>query len=182
MLAFEDPFSALDAPGPAEQATPGDSDFARLAGRPFTAKPPATPGTAAVVARLQGFDLLEQPLLNDLPASPGLVLPARSTVALHSAMVGSQVLVLFENADLSQPIVIGVLQAPESRAAACTPGFSVQADDTRHVITAEREIVLRCGDASITLTRAGKVIIQGRYVLSRSSGCNKIKGASIDLN
>jgi len=42
--------------------------------------------------------------------------------------------------------------------------------------------VLRCGDASITLTRAGKVVIQGNYILSRSSGYNKIKGAAIDIN
>ena len=50
------------------------------------------------------------------------------------------------------------------------------------MIEADREVVLRCGDASITLTRAGKVIIKGSYILSRSSGYNKIKGAAIDLN
>ena len=59
---------------------------------------------------------------------------------------------------------------------------SVQVDGDRQVIEAEREIVLRCGDASITLTRAGKVIIQGNYILSRSTGHNKIKGAAIDIN
>jgi hypothetical protein len=42
--------------------------------------------------------------------------------------------------------------------------------------------VLRCGKASITLTSAGKVLIRGTYVLSRSSGVNKIKGGSIQLN
>jgi hypothetical protein len=55
-------------------------------------------------------------------------------------------------------------------------------DGERRVIEAEREIVLRCGDASITLTRAGKVIIRGTYILSRSSGYNRMKGAAIDLN
>ena len=65
---------------------------------------------------------------------------------------------------------------------AADPGVVVQADGQRHVITAEREIVLRCGDASITLTRAGRVIIKGRYILSRSTGYNKIKGAAIDIN
>ena len=59
---------------------------------------------------------------------------------------------------------------------------SVQADDDRFVLSAEREIVLRCGDASITLTRAGKVLIKGTYILSRSSGYNKIKGAAVDIN
>jgi uncharacterized protein (DUF2345 family) len=59
---------------------------------------------------------------------------------------------------------------------------SVQADDDRVVLSAEREIVMRCGDASITLTRAGKVLIKGAYILSRSSGYNKIKGAVVDIN
>jgi hypothetical protein len=50
------------------------------------------------------------------------------------------------------------------------------------VLTAEREMVLRCGEASITLTRAGKVIIKGAYIVSRSTGYNKIKGAAVDIN
>ena len=49
-------------------------------------------------------------------------------------------------------------------------------------LTAEREIVLRCGKASITLTRAGKVLIRGEYIFSRSTGVNKIKGGSVQLN
>ena len=49
-------------------------------------------------------------------------------------------------------------------------------------LTAEREIVLRVGDASITLTRAGKIILRGTYVLSRSSGVNRIKGGSVQIN
>jgi len=59
---------------------------------------------------------------------------------------------------------------------------SVQSDDNRLVLSAEREIVLKCGNASITLTRAGKVLINGTYVVSRSSGYNKIKGAAVDIN
>jgi hypothetical protein len=62
------------------------------------------------------------------------------------------------------------------------PLVSAQVDDQRIVLTAEREIVLKCGEASITLTRAGKVLIKGRYVLSGSSGYNKIKGAVVDIN
>ena len=43
-------------------------------------------------------------------------------------------------------------------------------------------MVLRCGKASITLTKAGKVLIEGSYVLSRSTGVNRIKGGSVQLN
>ena len=43
-------------------------------------------------------------------------------------------------------------------------------------------MVLRCGKASITLTQAGKILLDGTYVVSRSSGANRIKGASVQLN
>ncbi|MEW5071937.1 hypothetical protein AB1P14_09365, partial [Pseudomonas aeruginosa] len=38
------------------------------------------------------------------------------------------------------------------------------------------------GKASITLTRAGKVIIRGAYLSSRSTGVNRIKGGSVQIN
>ena len=50
------------------------------------------------------------------------------------------------------------------------------------MVSARDQLVLRCGKASVTLTRAGKVLIEGTYVLSRSSGVNKIKGGSVQLN
>ena len=50
------------------------------------------------------------------------------------------------------------------------------------VLSAEQEIVLHCGDASVTLTKAGKIILRGAYLLSRSSGVNRIKGASVQIN
>src|SRR5258708_5480867 len=43
-------------------------------------------------------------------------------------------------------------------------------------------VVLECGHASITLTSAGKVLIRGAYLSSRSSGVHRIKGASVDIN
>jgi hypothetical protein len=47
---------------------------------------------------------------------------------------------------------------------------------------ADEQIVLRCGKASITLTKAGKIIIRGAYLLNRSSGVNRIKGGSVQIN
>jgi len=55
----------------------------------------------------------------------------------------------------------------------------VRVDGERVVFDAKKEIVLRCGKASITLTRAGKVLIRGAYLLNRSSGVNRIKGGSV---
>jgi len=55
-------------------------------------------------------------------------------------------------------------------------------DDDRLVIEAKREIVIRCGESSITLTRSGKILIRGRHIVSRSSGANLIRGATIEMN
>ncbi len=44
------------------------------------------------------------------------------------------------------------------------------------------QIVLRCGKASITLTKEGKVILQGAYVSNQSSGVLRLKGGSVQIN
>lgn len=56
------------------------------------------------------------------------------------------------------------------------------AADGRLELTGEREVVIRSGAASLTLTSAGKAILAGEYVLSRSRGVNKIKGGSVQIN
>lgn len=122
--------------------------------------------------------------MGSLRAAPGALLPARTTVALRRAMVGREVLVVFEGGCIDLPVITGVIEShPLQEAPRAEPaGVTVTVDGERHVIEAEREIVLRCGEASLTLTRAGKVIIRGTYILSRSTGYNKIKGAAIDIN
>jgi hypothetical protein len=63
------------------------------------------------------------------------------------------------------------------------PGrIEVDADGERLIVTAREQLVLRCGDARITLTKAGKVLIEGKFVSSRSSGVNRIKGGSVQIN
>jgi hypothetical protein len=117
-------------------------------------------------------------------------LTARSTVPLGRAEVGRSVALLFEEGDPDRPVVMGLVQPPSEAPAGAHPGapaegqrgLQVQVDGERVVFTAQKELVLRCGEASITLTRAGKVLIRGAYVLSRSSGVNKIKGGSVRIN
>jgi uncharacterized protein involved in type VI secretion and phage assembly len=115
---------------------------------------------------------------------------ARSTVPLDQSQVGRDVIIAFEIGDVQKPIVMGVLWQPADkpsvapspvRAANQSP-FKTERDGEQLILMAEREIVLRCGNASITLTRAGKVVIRGAYVLSRSSGANQVKGASVQIN
>lgn len=144
----------------------------------------SAPLPAATTAVFCGFDQDDRPLVRDLPGLNREIVTAQTTVALVREQIGCRVVVLFEGGDVRKPIVMGVLQQPSRRAEPAEPVqlVSVQADDQRLVLSAEREVVLRCGEASITLTRAGKILIQGKYVLSRSSGYNKIKGAAVDIN
>jgi Domain of unknown function (DUF6484) len=108
---------------------------------------------------------------------------ARSTVDLHGAHIGKAVVVMFENADPSRPIVMGVLRGETAWPLEDRPGqVEVLADGERLVVSAKEQLVLRCGKASITLTKAGKVLIEGAYVSSRSSGVNRLKGGSVQLN
>lgn len=161
-------------------------DFADLTRRPCASPTsPSMPQTGVAVARFAGFDLQDRPLVAGIALLPGQVVAARSLVAMRQAMLDAQVAVLFEAGDPGLPIIVGVLQdRPETQLTLRVPGNATQAqvDGDHVVISAEREIVLRCGDASITLTRAGKVIIKGNYIISRSTGYNKIKGAAVDIN
>jgi hypothetical protein len=160
-------------------------EVAALLGRP-TRTPASAPAPAlpqAVTARLHGFGLDDRPLVAGVPGLPGEIVAARTVVPLRQSQVDAAVALVFENGDARCPIILGVLQdQPAAAGEAPSQPVSIRADDERFVVSAEREIVLQCGDASITLTRAGKVLIKGTYVLSRSSGYNKIKGAAVDIN
>jgi hypothetical protein len=155
-----------------------------LSQRPVSMAPSAVAVPSVVAARLHGFDGDDHPLLSDVPGLPHELIRARTTVSLRREQIGASVVLVFENGDLRRPIVLGVIQdaGPLRPVPETAPLVSVDRDDDRIELTAERQIVLRCGEASITLTRAGKVIIKGTYVLSRSSGYNKIKGAAVDIN
>jgi hypothetical protein len=108
---------------------------------------------------------------------------ARSTQDLHGAHIGRQVLLLFEDADPQRPIIVGCLQRADTWPLADRVGsIELEADGARLIVTAKEQLVLQCGKASITLTKAGKVLIRGEYVSSRSSGANVIKGGSVQIN
>lgn len=92
--------------------------------------------------------------------------------------IGQELVLAFADDDARKPIILGTLEDHRQALSDHAP----PADSRSLTLEAEQEIVLRCGKSSITLTRAGKVIIRGEYVVSRSSGVNSIKGAVIQLN
>jgi hypothetical protein len=109
-------------------------------------------------------------------------LRARTVLDLHGAHIGQQAVLSFENGDASRPIVMGVLRQPGDRPLHAPGQVHLDADGERMIVNAKQELVLQCGKASITLTKAGKVLIQGSYVSSRSTGVNRLKGGSVQLN
>jgi len=165
--------------GEASEAAPAVSTlFRALEERPVTAPalPPA-PGLATVRGQLVGFDA-EGMALVSLPGLFADAAVAAATTVDLAAGAGAEVLVAVDPSNDRSAVVTGLIR---SHAARATP-VSARVDGERVEIVAQKEMVLSCGSASITLTAAGKVLIQGRYVLSRSTGPNKIKGAVIDIN
>jgi hypothetical protein len=136
-----------------------------------------------VIGLLVGYKDEQTPLVA-FPGNPDEnAVPARSTVILGDEQVGKEVALLFEGGDPHRPILIGPIQHPvKTRDDADTDASSAEIDGERIVLAAKKEIVLKCGKASITLTKAGKVLIRGAYVLNRSSGVNRIKGGSVQIN
>lgn len=108
-----------------------------------------------------------QVLIPSLGQTP---LIAQSLVPVPAASVGRVAAVTMMG---DEPLILGLVQplAPE-----------VEADGERLVIEARREMTLRCGKASITMTADGRVTIRGTQVLSRSDGPNRVQGASVQLN
>jgi hypothetical protein len=118
------------------------------------------------------------------PGQPGdLALRARTAVDLHGSHIGAPLVLMFEQGDPARPVVLGVLREQAGWPLPDPPAqVQVEADGERMLVNAREQRVLRCGKASITLTKAGKVLIEGSYLLSRSSGVNRIKGGSVQLN
>jgi len=119
------------------------------------------------------------------PDQPGsAALRAHAVVNLHGADIGRRAVLMFEEGDPHRPIVMGCLiDDAHSKAPSTAPGHVVvDADDDRLIVSAKDRIVLRCGKASITLTKEGKLILQGAYVSSQSSGVLRIKGGSVQIN
>lgn len=123
-------------------------------------------------------------------------LAARSTVvlgraALETAAARRQpVVLLFDGGDPARPIIVGLVvdRAPAAEAPvlaevsrAARPEVA-EVDGRRVCIEGEDEIVLRCGEASITLRRNGKVVLRGTYLESHAQGTNRIKGGSVQIN
>jgi hypothetical protein len=135
-----------------------------------------------VVGTLIAFNGQQLPLIVH-KARPQVATAAATIVDLHGAHIGRQVVLQFEDGNIDRPIVMGVLRNKEGWPLEEKPAqVEVDVDGQRMLVSAKEQLVLKCGKASVTLTKAGKVLIQGTYVSNRSSGVMRIKGGSVQLN
>lgn len=103
---------------------------------------------------------------------------------------GCSVLLQFLGGDATQPVVTGVLRhtPSEGNASAKTTRddagteFKLDIDGTTLTLKARDRLALRCGKASLVMHADGTIELRGTDLLSRSSGQNAIRGASITLN
>ena len=116
----------------------------------------------------------------------GEPLLAISTVEVTTEHLGREVALAFQGGDSRLPVILGLIHSPAPEAPVeLTPEeteVEVERDGERVTLSADKEIVLKCGKASITLTRSGKILLRGTYLLNRSSGVNRIKGGSVQIN
>ena len=164
-----------------------------------------------IIGTLTGIDTVGAALVN-YPDAYDQDINAISTVEISRKHIGRQVALLFANGDPTQPVIMGLIHSPlqdmlenfeisltesvdeesDYSTASSTASSTISStalsheetliDGKRIVLEGKEEIVLKCGDASITLTKEGKITLRGKYLLNRSSGVNRILGSSVQVN
>ncbi len=119
----------------------------------------------------------------DVPRQGRRNVPARSTVALVPEHVGREVLITWVDEDREHPVITGVIRTPiDAKREALVPRFDAVVDAERIVLTGQREVVLRCGKASIHLAADGSVTIKGAKLLTSATGVHRIRGGAVQIN
>ncbi len=92
------------------------------------------------------------------------------------------ILMLMEDGDANRPIIVGFVEGKVTQQPVPATVVEADVDGKRVRVVAQDEIVLECGNASITLRRNGRVVIRGTYVETHSEGTNRIKGGQVRIN
>jgi hypothetical protein len=120
-----------------------------------------------------------------------LATPATRERLARAVAERQQAVVVFEHGDRTKPLIVGFIEplTPDAPDPSLTvdgsktmPVVEADVDGRRVRLTAQDEIVLECGTASITLRRNGRVVIRGTYVETHSHGTNRIKGGQVQIN
>jgi hypothetical protein len=127
----------------------------------------------------------------------GEVKLAQSLIALDQAELEKAVedrhpvLLTYEDHDPARPVILGLL-APVPASPRSLPAVDpappttetverVDGDDVV-IIRGRDSLELRCGASSIVLRKDGKIVLRGKYILSRALNENRIVGGSVHFN
>jgi hypothetical protein len=161
-----------------------------------------------LIARLDAIDESGRPLVSVSHIADFNLRPALATVPVLPQHIGRQAALMFTQGATPQPVVIGFIHSPLDQVLdvvlATTESNRENTDElvftenlpekqlddleTLHIdgkrilLEGREEVVLRCGESSITLNANGKISIRGKYLLSRSTGVNRILGGSVQVN
>jgi hypothetical protein len=161
-------------------------DFAELIAVPIgdDSHPRTQAIEGIVVGTLVGLTQNGATPLVTFPGQPGTApIAARTTVDVYAPHIGRNVVLVFEAGNPDRPIITGCIRQTDGRSVPDVPGrVEAEADGERLVVSALHGVVLRCGKASISLSPDGKIVLRGTHVVSHSSGLNRIKGGSVQVN
>ena len=144
------------------------------------AAPPTRPADV-VIGRLVRVGDEGAPLV-DYPGNPvGRPVPALAPARYDGVPPDRSLSLMFLDGDPARPLAIGVI-GPSDATVEKIDARGDERPGERLTLTAARELGLHCGRASLVLTRAGKVLVRGAYVSLRSSGVQRITGASVQIN
>ena len=170
-----------DRPEPSESLM--QAVLARPLGKSANRDALQAPVTGVVIGNLAEFANSGKPVVT-YPGMPGQdPVPAVAATRVGEADAGRRVALSFEGGDPARPVILGLIHetSREGQSGTKRPDEAI-VDDERLTLSADKEIVLKCGKSSITLTRAGKIIIKGAYLSNHSTGVNRIKGGSVQIN
>jgi hypothetical protein len=111
--------------------------------------------------------------------------PARILASVHAGhlVTGTDVLLLQDEEPGAMPVIVGVVADKVSPATQAEPESWTTTIGNRNVkVVAGEDLRLECGDASIVLTRDGRIVLRGVQITSRASATNRIRGGSVEIN
>ena len=171
-----------------------------FASPPKTNEAPCTP-EGPVVGRLIGVQgrmlLVTLPDAIDNPVETKSALGLSANECAQAIARSAEVLVVHEQNNPDRPIAVALLDAPTPHvdmvletSAEPHPSneplqrapFEVVVDGIPTPVEAKEQLVLRCGDASITLHANGRIVLKGNEIESHARGTNRIKGGSVRVN
>jgi hypothetical protein len=117
------------------------------------------------------------------PVAAQLAIAADHAVLQQAIETAQQVVLAFAEGE-DAPLVIGIVGTFTAATRATQGAFVVEADaDGQRVrLEAKEEVILQCGEASLTLKRNGRIVIKGAYVETYAAGTNRIKGGHVRIN